>query len=437
MYCVITSVSNQQYIMTTTQNPSKPLETMRLASTPFTIYMEDQPYILTAEALKRQVDARLTRKKDWFFPKIRVHSFDNSVLHLQISSKGESYKMEVGLEPDKLRISCSCGTSIETLCLHTYKTLERLTWYRSSAYFIKYRPNGIVEVASQNLKYFDKIVNEEGVDYAPKTNLGSVYKIADMMKSLNFSDVLSLPLSTNTHRSKPKDTALAYLLMDSYGNKYLPFLLPCVGVLNKAGVGLKAFNDFIISTNAPGQNLTEDQGALNRSCYEMWTTAKAQPNSLLAAHAEVDYLPAIIFAMWEKAIPMLQHQQFIYRYTFYGKRERRSKPSKSRLERINLLPDVPRLHFLLIDKGAFYQLQMKITIEGRNINQYDSQTTFFINNDNNFYLLSSLKDAGIVQWMKQSGGFITVFKEHFEVFEQEYLNPLRKSYQVKTIQTHR
>ena len=121
----------------------------------------------------------------------------------------------------------------------------------------------------------------------------------------------------------------------------------------------------------------------------------------------------------------------------YNKRELKEKPQRARIERVQLSKDRPRLHFQLLDKGAFYQLYMKVAVRDRNIHKYDTEATFFISAGTRLYLLPSLRDAGIAEWMRKSGGHITVFKEHFGDFEQEYLDQFRECYSVTTVKAYK
>ncbi|GEP97764.1 hypothetical protein [Chitinophaga cymbidii] len=410
---------------------------LRNASEPLTIHLEDEPYILSEEALKKKVEAKLLRKRDWFYPKLKFISIKDNVLKLLNTHKEVSHEMTVYIEPDQLHISCSCGTQVETLCLHTYKALERLIWYRSTDYFARYRPDGIMQIGTAHEKYFDRKVTDTGLDIKPKTSLGSVYKLGDKLEGLSFTDVMNLPQAA-PQRIQGREAGITYILMNAFRNRYLTFLFPCLGVLNKAGTDVKGFHHFISDTQKEYDTLlTDEQRALNIICLEMWQQTEKQSGSLIEGEPEKERSPIGIFSLWEKAMPLLLQQEFIYRYSLYGKRELKEKPSRGRIERISLLKDTPRLHFQLLDKGAFYQLQMKVTIRDKKVNKYNAETTFFIGEDKKLYLLASLKDAGVVQWMQKSGGYITIFKEHFSAFEQEYLNSLRECYSVNTVKGYK
>ncbi|WP_291912712.1 hypothetical protein [Chitinophaga sp. CB10] len=410
---------------------------LRNASAPLTIHLEDEPYILSEDALKRQTDERVQRKKEWFYPKLKFISMEDTNLKLRLTFREISYIMTVGIEPDKLHVSCSCGSQVETLCLHTYRALGQLIGYRSTDYFKQYRPNGLMEIAARHRKYFDRKATDRGIEVKPKASLGSVYHLADKMEGLQFADILELPPSA-PERKKAKDTALTYIIIDAFRNKYLTFLLPCLGMLNKAETEVKGFHHFISGTEREyDQFLTDEQKTLNRLCYEMWQQVETQSGSLIEGEPEQECEPAGVFSLWEKAMPLLLQQEFIYRYGLYNKRELKEKPQRARIERVQLSKDRPRLHFQLLDKGAFYQLYMKVAVRDRNIHKCDTETTFFISEGTKLYLLPSLRDAGIAEWIRKSGGHITVFKEHFGDFEQEYLDQLRECYPVTTVKAYK
>ncbi|GAA0526700.1 hypothetical protein [Chitinophaga japonensis] len=405
---------------------------LRNSSEPFTIYLDAEPYILTDDALKRQVDERLQRKREWFYPKLKFISMADTTLKMRLTFRDVSHEMTVDIEPDKLHISCTCGQQVETLCLHTYKALERIMGYHSTDYFKEYRPNGLMEIAANHSMYFDRKVTDQGIDVKPKPNLGSVYQLADKMEGIPFGEVLKLPPAPP--EQKARDTAITYILVSHFRNRYLTFLLPCLGVLNKSQDNIKAFHHFISGTEKEYDPfLTEDQRTLNKLCYEMWQQVEMQSGSLLESEPGQERSPAGIFGLWEKAMPLLLQQEFIYSYGLYNKRELKGKPQRARIERITLVKDRPHLHFQLLDKGPLYQLQMKVAIRDRNIYKYNTETTFFVEEDKKFYLLASLRDGGIAEWMRRAGCHITVFKEHFWDFEQECLDQLRECYAVTTV----
>lgn len=73
---------------------------------------------------------------------------------------------------------------------------------------------------------------------------------------------------------------------------------------------------------------------------------------------------------------------------------------------------------------------MMVLLSGKAIRNFEPITAFFIQQDQNIYQLSSQRDAAMLEWMRKSGGRITVFKQHFTEFENSFLKQLRKNYPV-------
>jgi hypothetical protein len=410
---------------------------LRNAADPFVLYLEDEPYILTEEGLKGQVDTSIQKKRSWDYPTIKFISLQGQILKLRISNREVSYELTVKIEPDKLHISCSCGSQVQTLCNHAYQTLEKLISFERTDYFKRYAPKGLIEIALTNKKHFKIEPNETGLYIKPSAALGNIYKIADKMGGVDLNAVFNLPQEP-AQQETVRVTDLTYIILYSSRDSHFPFLLPCLGILNKAGTDIKGFYNFILDNQYEYDAiLTNEQRELNGLCYEMWQEIKNGSGSIIACDTEQTSCAVNIFNLWNKALSILPQQPFIYLYNFYYNIQLKGRPQKSRLQRINLSKQKPLLLFQLIDKGAFYQLEMNVAIKGKKIKQFDAVSTFFIGNDKNLYLLSSLKDVGITQWMCRCHNRITIFKEHFTEFKNEYLDLICNHYPLEFISAHK
>jgi hypothetical protein len=397
------------------------------ASSPFTLHLGDEPYILTEEGLKSQVDITFQKKRNWFYPTIKFISLNNQVLKLRISNREQSYELAVKIDSDKLHISCSCGSLVQTLCYHAYQTLERLILFQGTDYFKRYVPNGLFEIALVNKRHFTIKSNDTGLNIEPVAGLRSVFKIADKMDGFNLQEMLNLPCEV-VEQETMRVTDLAYVILYSSRDKYFPFLLPCLGILNKAGTNIKGFYNFITDASHKYDGLTVEQKKLNGLCHEMFSAIKTENGSLIPPDTDKTSAALTIYNLWNKALSLLAQQPFIYRYNYYYRLELNDKPQKGRLQRIRVSTQKPQLSFKLIDKGAFYQLEMNIAVQRKILKQFDTISTFFICKDQRFYLLSSVKDIGISEWMRRCGNRITVFKEHYAEFKTAYLDSLSNHY---------
>ena len=402
----------------------------RNAAEPYTINLTGRAYILSGEMLKDQTDPRVQRKRGWYSSNLDFISFENSELKLLNSYAGYSYELTVSLHPSSLQLSCSCGLEVETLCVHIYKVLEKLTWFDETSFFRNYQPGGIVEIATRYPRYFTK----SRLDINPKHELNTVYQISGKLNLENFKQSLSFQGSGSLSPGLVKETALTYIIVDTYRNELFPFLLPCLGYLDKAGTLPKGFDSFISGTQKQYDSLlTEEQRTLNSHCYEMWRLAQNLPGSLLNEPVDEPSKLHDLFDLWQQAIPLLYNQSFIYTYCMFWKRELKHKPEKRKLERVEISPATPSIRFLLLDRGDIFQLHIRVFIKEQVLESYCADHLFFIKSGEQIHLLSSLKDAAVIEWMDSCNNCITVFKEHFVEFEQEILVPLRENYPVKMV----
>lgn len=79
---------------------------------------------------------------------------------------------------------------------------------------------------------------------------------------------------------------------------------------------------------------------------------------------------------------------------------------------------------------------MKGFLNRKAIKDFELITAFFIQQQENLYMLSSQRDAAISEWMRKSGERITIFKQHFADFENNILKLLRKYYTVEIVKAH-
>lgn len=388
--------------------------------------------------MERNVDLRTYRKRNWMYPELRFVSFSQGRLELLNTSYFDqiSYTLLIVIEKDRLHVSCSCALKAVMLCRHAYKALSSILWvFDSTTYFEQYRPKGLVEIATAYKKYFVFNQSDRGLDTAPRAELGSVYHLKEKKPLRDLDRMLKSSAPVAYKLAKDKGIALTYMILYSHENKLLPFLLPCIAKLNRAGTAVKVFDNFISSAqkkHAPF--LTDEQRTLNRLCYDMWKLVEKLPSSLIDQLAASDTEEAEkVFNLWQQAIPILQRQPFLFTYYLYNEKELKGKPARQRIDEAHIDNTVPSLHFQLSDKDAFYQLHMKVSLNGRELTKFDADINFFIRSEVTLYPLPSLQNAAVAEWMRESGGRITIFKEHYREFEQDILKPLGEYYKVKVM----
>jgi hypothetical protein len=256
---------------TSKKRPNKDDEQLRNAADFYTIFLENDHYILTDEVLKKSVDSRTMKISGWFFPNLKFSFFKDGRLELINSSNKISYKLSILVERDNLKVACSCAEKIEKLCVHAYRALDKLVFHDQTEYFHNYQPHGLAEIAIANKKLFEFEFDSDGLSIKPKSELGSVYHLKEKAKGIDLGKLMMLPAFEIDKKIKSKDVSICFVMMVSRRNDFLPFLIPCLGKFNKAGTAIKGFNNFLSGIDKEYEPfLTDEQRTLNRICFDMW-----------------------------------------------------------------------------------------------------------------------------------------------------------------------
>ncbi len=405
-------------------------------ATTHAIRFQDRNYRLTREWVGKQVNAEVYRNDDWRWPTLKFLSFHEGKLILLNTCENRSYKLSLQIQEGHLMVSCSCGNTGSTICEHAYAGIYTIIWHLGEHYFQKLQPDGAMTLAFTHGNHFDKKESTAGIEVSPRPELKSVFQLAPKLEQINLPAILKLPAPPSQAEATHSEEALGYLLIVSSRNKLLPALLPCLGKLNKNKTDIKTFNHFLSGVQKQYSGLiTDSQRELNAACFHLWKMVEKLPGHLIKEQASKQWEDSqgAVLDAWKKLFPLLQKQSFVYSYYLYGVRELKNRPARGRIKNITLSESLPSIRFVLADKGAFYQLQMQVWVNGKELSGYDAGTTLFIQHQQILYLLPSLKDAAIAEWIHRSGGWITVFKEHFSQFDQEVLKPLRENYKIEIV----
>lgn len=409
-------------------------QTMHNANEPFTIFLDNDNYTLTAEALQQQVADDLIRKRIWYYANLKFISLKEGVLKMVNSCRGITHTMTLVLESDRLHVSCDCGIQVSTICIHSYRCLDQLSRSNWGKYFKDYCPDGLIETAFANKEYFDINTQLYELHIKPKEELGYVYPLSGDLYGSDFKQTIQWTKTIKaTSIHSPKLTELTYFIVHPFQNRLLPFIIPCLGILNKDATGIKGFYPFLSGTQKEYDPLlSESQRALNTLSYELWQKTEGLSGLIMKMDAEQKNMLNELFVYWKRAWPLLMQQTFLFGYLLYGIKELKTKPAKRKLWPVQLSASEPRLQFILKDKGSFCQLEMQVVVKGKQVELTESPT-FMIRTEQYLYLLNNLQDVIITEWMLQVGNCITVFKTHFEQFEKDILNPLREYYPVQNV----
>ncbi len=402
---------------------------LRNANELYTIHLDNNDYELTQSVIDENVDLKTRRKKNWQSVKLQFLSFESGVLRISAASlhDKEKFDLTILVEPNKLHVSCSCGLPVEKLCRHAYTALSAVSYsYFDSGFFKKYQSNGLVEIALQHRRLFHIKQTDKSLNIEPGKMLGSIYKLSVNENLNSLTGALKLSGTPTPGKVIKEETALSYLLMFS-NRRALPFLIPAEAKLTQTGKAIKGFLRYIQNTEDP---MAEGQLPIFQKCFQLMNLVKQMPGTIKEnLDGGISELEGV-FNLWKELILQIKHQPFIFRSRHWLWRMLKQKPRKMDSYPVRLSNQAPVVQFELVDKKEYYKLQLTVMINGTVLQQYDTCRLFIFYKEW-AYMLGSLRDAAIVEFMNEIGGFLTIFKETFDEFEEKVLFQLSESYFVK------
>lgn len=357
----------------------------------------------------------------------RVIRYTYHDLIVGIQSQGQKErKVILNISRDKLQVSCKCKSAEGRLCAHGYHALHDLCW-NNKKFFTIFEPGNLVSVALENKNIFHINYSNPNEFIVPDKSLGHLYDFKKIetteLKQLSALPALAIPA---------KETELVWLLIYSQyrWQNYLPVLVPVNGTFDKAGKNIKSFGKGFA-------NITKDllstpgRQQLYKLSEALYAPVKGkhlfEREDLLSGEKPI----AENFKQWEQALPLLCEQSFIFKYDLAHPRYFMKQPPRRKyLEQITISPERPQLQFELKDKGNYYQLSLQYLVRGVPIKSPVEDAVFFVCAGAQYYLLASLRDAAMVQWMSGFANLISVLKQGFTEFEKEILQEIEVTYTV-------
>jgi hypothetical protein len=404
---------------------------LRDACDPYTIPFEGHPFYLTTEGLEAHTDKRDLKYQRFHYPEIKFISLQGGLLELSSTCDKVTCAIKLLIEKDKLQVSCSCGQEVYKLCAHGYNTIYRLILFKSGFYFEQYSRNGLVETAQAYSKYFTIKNNDRSIEIEPKPGTGKLYLSAESTIENVMGNMY--PAETIYNIEVPEDIETGYAIIYPRGKSHPPFLLPWYGKLNRPRTEVKSFIDFIRNEkDMPAINLTGEQRALNSICLEMRKLAEELPVKLIQ---EPKYLPGFfpLFHLWEKALLLLSEKDFIHLYYVHLK-FLKQRPRKLDMLSCKLHKERPQIKLKISRYVDLCKLTLEVTIDNKVVHYENEDLSFLLwiqNKGRHIYLLSSVKDAVMLEWIEKEGNSITVFKPHYSIFRDGLLKQLSEYYPVE------
>jgi len=140
---------------------------------------------------------------------------------------------------------------------------------------------------------------------------------------------------------------------------------------------------------------------------------------------------ATIFTLWQKALSLLVDFPYNHTYLLYWLRYLREKPTKFFMQPCRYSLEQPSLSFMLTFHKDRFNLSVEVII-GSQVIIVEHKPHFFILDEQigNCYMMKSIQDDNLLNWMLNNKNKVTTLKEDFEEFNADYLTTLAECYPV-------
>ena len=396
------------------------------------IPFEDNQCLLTYERFEKSIQ---NRERGWRCPALKFQSYQDGLLTLLNNHENRSYKLTLKVDGDALLISCNCGSREDSLCEHAHSAITTLILMQGERYFKKLLPNNDFDLAFTHPGCFDKKESKYGINVSPRPELKTIFNLSDNSPPFELQGILNLPLPNDEEPGTPNGHIIPFLVLLPVCKNMIPAVLPCVGRLNKDHNNVKTWVNYLLKTKGEYDYLINSRNEeLIGHCNELWSLiVEANNNSGSIFINKTIELLTSGFHLWEKMFPLLKRQSFVYAYNFYGVGEIKQRPYKQKAWKITLSDRCPSLKFVLIEKNIFYEFHMQVWLEKEKIDEPQAITPYFILHEDTLYRIPELRDSLVIDWFTDTGGWITVFKEHYDQFAEEIVIPLLGKYPVDMI----
>lgn len=402
--------------------------------------------ILTENTLNQHSEIR--KPKRGYFPiKIRKVSFSNELLVIGVILDKETEELVyIKVTASKLLISCSVDTHENYLSRYAYFSLAQLMYYDTEYDFEDYYWPDFFDQKTGESKYLIIHKSKDNLHVSSKVRYKGFYKPGKQLPVISQNPVPLRKAVPCIQEQPPKEThvILGFCLADSnnewYRTNHYPFLVPYVGILNKAKTEVRSFTIYVLNEiHLPDFNLTDDQQKLVEICFEMRKIAliaspayKDDTNKLAEKRKQNQYNFNQLFELWQKALPLLSGRLYThYSYT-YGMRNVKGKPRRSSMIPCSFNNETPEICFLCKDKGDYYKLELRVRLCGKiHQIQYYYNTAFFamlFYNPRRYALLNSVIDSELLSFFQKSHFQLLVLKKHYDGDFKEFVDRLRMGY---------
>ncbi|RYD94436.1 MAG: hypothetical protein EOP54_17510 [Sphingobacteriales bacterium] len=350
------------------------------------------------------------------------------------------------LEHDHLLISCSVDTHETYLSRYVYRALRVMMWNGEYDFQSYYWP-ACFDEATGRIRFLKIFNDRRGFDIELKDGFKGLFRPDDPFPLINGRKVLErAPVKPTTNTLNCLGKGIGYCLADtslrSYHSNHYPFLIPYLFTANANLKTVKSFEHFVFNEeDIDDLTLSHEQVELNEACFEMKSIAllctraygdtPEREQEITATNAEKR---EEIHTLWNRVWPLLVAQAFTHYWFTYGMRNVQKRPMKKLMEPAAFAVEVPRLSFLLTDKGDYYELFLRFKIKGKLLYfSEDRQALPMVCSQGEpllWYLLEAAMDWDMVMFFSEFKFKIQVPKAYYAAHFEKHVKALEKFYEV-------
>ena len=401
----------------------------------YVIPFENEDLILTKAVLFKHYKRPVEDKRYTDRASVGSVTFAKDVYKLSVDlPKEKKHSLYVHIERHELFVACDCGMAENALCRHAYYGLFYLMHYKDMSLKPYYWPELQQEI-KETYKYLDIHVHGHHIDILPKKEYGNLFKVG-----LGFSadDQLTFAIKKSNELVIGSKNILGYAIVYTpvgHRSSHYTFVSPFIAKTSKDGQSISAYYQYLRRDRhfAHDVNLSNEQIMLNERCFDMFDIAKnAYKSNSDLKNPNWNEVLSPLFSLWQKVLPKLIHEENVIAcYNFYGLKYRQDKPKKIDMHKCKISLDKMKISFTLRQRKEDYTLLLTIKINTMVLTDFDKISLFIVDKkDLSFFLVNSIQDEILLNWLALFGYKLTILKDHIEDFKARFLNHISDCYDV-------
>ncbi len=412
----------------------------------FKLPFDKNTRILKLNVLNAHTDFR-PGNLSYYMVEKKVLTFKKGVIAMRVRVENEPpVKVYLKVEYDHLLVSCNVDTNDTYLGRYAYLTLWVMLWNEYHDFNEYFWPECFDEKTGKS-KYLEVICDRYGIDIELKKQFKGFFRPGDLLPAISEREVMERKPTIMERPTLNMECLIGYCIANTdpirFHSNHYPFLIPYSFSLNADCKTVKSFTAFIFEKESlENLELSSNQNELNQICYKMKKIAKihfreygdTEERSVEKRDLNVTNRMKI-FELFNQALPLLSLQPVTHYLFTYGMRNIQKRPMKKDMQVARFSCEIPRLNFLLNDKGNYFELRLRFKVKGKVLLFCEGKIAMFLvcssSNPNEWYLLESEADANVVRFFSQTDFKIQIpkgyYKEHFEY----YINEIKKHYELE------